>query len=176
MSSSLTLADIAAMDQHRFVDTLGDLFEHSPWVAEAAWTAHPFASVDALHAAMMAAVRGAGHAQQVTFLCRHPELAGAEAQAGTMTGHSTFEQQAAGLDALSHDEFVELRQLNAGYAQRHGFPFIIAVLGHGKADIFSALRSRTGHDTPVEISEALNQIGRITRRRLDALLGALPPP
>lgn len=174
MSSSLTLAAIAAMDKRTFIDTLGDLFEHSPWVARAAWAGHPFASADALHAAMMAAVRDAGPVQQVAFLCQHPELAGAEAQAGAMTGHSTFEQKGAGLDALSHDEFVELRQLNAAYARRHGFPFIIAVLGYSKADIFSALRARTEHDTPAEVGEALNQISRITRRRLDALLDAQP--
>ena len=87
-----------------------------------------------------------------------------------MTGHSTFEQQGAGLHALSHGEFALLRQLNADYASRHGFPFIIAVLGHSKADIFGALRTRIGHDTPREIEEALAQIARITRRRLDALL------
>lgn len=174
MVAPLTLAALAAMDRHAFVDTLGDLFEHSPWVADAAWAKRPVTTVDALHAAMMAAVREAVPAQQVAFLRKHPELAGAEAQAGTMTGHSTFEQQGAGLNALSHDEFVELRRLNADYAARHGFPFIIAVLGHSKADIFDALRSRIGHETPREIDEALQQIARITRRRLDALLGGGP--
>ncbi len=174
MTAPLSLAALAAMDKHAFVQTLGDLFEHSPWVADAAFASKPFATVDALHAAMMAAVRGAPPAHQIAFLCQHPELAGAEAQAGTLTGHSTFEQHGAGLNALSHDEFVELQRLNAGYAGRHGFPFIIAVLGHSKADIFGALRTRTGHDTPREIDEALHQIARITRRRLDALFAPHP--
>jgi 2-oxo-4-hydroxy-4-carboxy-5-ureidoimidazoline decarboxylase len=176
MPSALTLTAITAMDKHTFVDTLGDLFEHSPWVAETAWARHPFVSVDALHAAMMTAVRDAAPAQQIAFLRQHPELAGAEAQAGTMTGNSTFEQQGAGLDALSSDEFAELRRLNADYALRHGFPFIIAVLGHSKADILNALRIRTGLDTLREIDEALNQIARITRRRLDALFGVHSAP
>jgi len=109
----------------------------------------------------------------MAFLNRHPELAGAEAQAGTMTGHSTFEQQGGGLDALSHDELLELRRLNAVYAQRHGFPFIIAVLGHTKPRIFEALRLRAQRESHDEIDTALAQIAAITRRRLGALFSAL---
>lgn len=167
----LTLATLAAMNQDAFVGALGDLFEHSPWVAKAAWAQRPFASENALHDAMMAVVRAAPRAQQIAFLNLHPELAGKEAQAGTMTGHSTFEQQGAGLNALTHDELIELRRLNAVYLQRHGFPFIIKVLGHTKAQIFEALRTRADHDTPREIHEALQQVAQITRRRLRALFG-----
>jgi 2-oxo-4-hydroxy-4-carboxy-5-ureidoimidazoline decarboxylase len=165
---ALTLATLAALDHDAFVGALGDLFEHSPWVAQAAWQQRPFASERALHDAMMAAVRAASQAQQIAFLNLHPELAGKEAQAGTMTGHSTFEQHGAGLNALSHEELLELRRLNAAYLERHGFPFIIAVLGHTKAQIFEALRTRAGHDTPRELNEALHQIAQITRRRLHA--------
>ena len=166
----MTLEQLAALDRPAFMAAFGDLFEHSPWVAEAAWGERPFASEAALHDAMMAAVRGAPRAQQIEFLNRHPELAGKEAQAGTMTGHSTFEQ--AGLNALSPDEMLELRRLNAGYAARHGFPFIIAVLGHTKPQIFAALRTRTVRDTETEREEALAQIAQITRRRLQARFAA----
>ena len=168
----MTLAEIAAMDQAAFVAAFGELFEHSPWVAEAAWARRPFVSEAALHDAMMAAVRAAPPAQQIAFLNLHPELAGKEAEAGTMTGHSTFEQQGAGLNALSRDELLELRRLNAVYAQRHGFPFIIAVLGHTKPQIFEALRTRGGAETKREIHEALGQIAQITRRRLHALFAS----
>jgi 2-oxo-4-hydroxy-4-carboxy-5-ureidoimidazoline decarboxylase len=166
---TLSVTQLASMEYRAFMAHFGDLFEHSPWVAEAAWPQRPFASVDALHDAMMAAVRRAPAAQRIAFLCLHPELAGKEAQAGTMTGHSTNEQQGAGLYALSHDELIELRGLNAAYRLRHGFPFIIAVLGHTKGQIFEALRVRAGRERRVEIDEALLQIARITRRRLDAL-------
>jgi 2-oxo-4-hydroxy-4-carboxy-5-ureidoimidazoline decarboxylase len=169
-ATHLTLADITAMSQDEFVAALGDLFEHSPWVAQAAWAKHPFASEAALHEAMMDAVRSAPVARQIAFLRMHPELAGKEAQAGTMTGHSTFEQQGAGLNALTRDELLELQRLNAVYALRHGFPFIIKVLGHTKQQIFDALRDRAAHDTAHEIGEALAQISNITRRRLTALL------
>ncbi|MEP7295817.1 MAG: 2-oxo-4-hydroxy-4-carboxy-5-ureidoimidazoline decarboxylase [Burkholderiales bacterium] len=168
----LSLARLAAMDRAAFVAALGDVFEHAAWVAEGAWPQHPFASEAALHAAMMAVVHAAPVAQQTAFLRGHPELAGKEAQAGTMTGHSTFEQSGAGLNALSRAELDELQRLNAAYAERHGFPFIINVLGHTKAQIFDALRARVANDTANERHEALRQIAAITQRRLAKLLAA----
>jgi 2-oxo-4-hydroxy-4-carboxy-5-ureidoimidazoline decarboxylase len=170
ITSRLDLQALNGMDREAFTQALGEIFEHSPWVARAAWTQRPFDSVDALHAAMLGAVRSVPTAQIVAFLRCHPELAGKEAQAGTMTGHSTHEQS--GLNALSRTELDELRRLNAAYAQRHGFPFIIAVLGHTKAQIFEALRKRIDHDTMPELEAALAQIAAITRRRLNKLFGA----
>ena len=170
MKAGLTLAGLTAMPRDAFVAALGDIFEHAPWVAESAWDARPYPSEEALHEAMMAAVRAAPADRQIEFLRGHPELAGREAQAGTMTDHSTHEQSGAGLNALRRDELSELQRLNARYAQRHGFPFIIAVLRHDKAQIFDALRRRTEHDTSREIAEALDQIALITRRRIAARL------
>ncbi len=164
----------STLSRAAFLAALGDVFEHAPWVAEQAWEARPFADEAGLHAAMMAAVRAAPRGQQLAFLRGHPELAGREAVAGTMTGHSTMEQSAAGLDALGPAEFAELRRLNEAYAARHGFPFIIAVRGHDKAQIFDALARRIANDTASEHDEALRQIEAITRRRLHASLADLP--
>jgi 2-oxo-4-hydroxy-4-carboxy-5-ureidoimidazoline decarboxylase len=166
----LILSNIASMNHDEFVAALGDLFEHSPWVAEAAWAHRPFASEAGLHDAMMRAVTSAPIEHQIVFLRQHPELAGKEAQAGTMTGHSTFEQ-GTGLASLTHTELLELQRLNAAYAERHGFPFIIAVLGHTKPQIFDALRTRLANQTVDEIGEALRQISKITRRRLHQRFG-----
>jgi 2-oxo-4-hydroxy-4-carboxy-5-ureidoimidazoline decarboxylase len=169
---SLDLESVNKMDRDSFARVLGSTFEHSPWVARDAWTGRPFETVDALHDAMMEVVRGAPRDTQVAFLRGHPELAGKEAQAGTMTSDSIGEQASAGLDALSRDEVAELRSLNARYRERHGFPFIIAVRRHGKADIFAMLRERIGGDSDGELREALRQVAIITRLRLEARLHA----
>ena len=169
---ALDLDAINAMDRDDFVAALGSTFEHSPWVAEGAWAARPFASLDALHAAMVGVVRGAARGTQVAFLCGHPELAGKEAQAGTMTSESVGEQASAGLNALSQGEMGELRQLNARYRERHGFPFIVAVRRHSKTEIFNLLRSRLARDNDLELNEALAQIAYITRLRVEARVAA----
>ena len=169
---ALDLAAVNEMDREAFVAALGSSFEHSPWVADGAWPARPFASVDALHAALFGVVQRAPRETQIAFLCGHPELAGKEAQAGTMTSDSVGEQGSAGLDALSRAEIIELSTLNARYRRRHGFPFVIAVRRHAKAEIFSLLRQRIESDSESERHEALRQIAVITRLRVAAKLAS----
>lgn len=85
---TITLADLNASDRAAFVAAIGDIFEHGPWVAERAHAARPFATVTALHDAMMQAVRAAPRAEQLAFLRGHPELGGKIARAGAMTADS----------------------------------------------------------------------------------------
>lgn len=168
--SPVDLATVNAMDRDTFVQILAPTFELAPWVAQATWSRRPFASVDALHAVMLDTVRQASNAQQLAFLCGHPELAGREAQAGTMTTESVGEQSSAGLDALSLHEMADIQRLNRTYRERHGFPFIIAVRHYTKQQIFEALRIRAVGRTEDERIAALHQIGLITRGRIDALV------
>ncbi len=164
---NLTLSTVNTMSQADFVQTFGATFEHSAWVAEGAWKVRPFASVDALHAAMMQVVRSQPRERQVAFLCAHPELAGKEAQAGTMTDDSVVEQASAGLNALTRAEIDEMARLNATYRDKFGFPFCIAVRRNTKDQIFDAMRRRVANDSETELEENLAQIGYITRLRLD---------
>ncbi|HEX7866860.1 MAG TPA: 2-oxo-4-hydroxy-4-carboxy-5-ureidoimidazoline decarboxylase [Variovorax sp.] len=169
-ATRLNLAALNDMDRDAFVAAVGSTFENSPWVAEAAWSRRPFASVDALHAAMLDVVREAPQERRLAFLCGHPELAGREAQSGTMTAESVGEQRSAGLDALSREELDEMQRLNRSYRERHGFPFIIAVRRNTRQQIFEALRTRAAASTEAEHRAALDQIGFITRGRIDALV------
>lgn len=167
----MTLAEINAMDEDAFVRTLGGIFEHSPWVAQRAFADRPFASVDALHAAMVAAVDRAGEPKQLTLLRAHPELAGKAAVRGEMTRDSVSEQSGAGLSSCSPEEFAKITDLNARYNARFGFPFILAVKGYDRAGILREFERRVHNERAAEFRECLAQISRITRFRLEALVG-----
>jgi 2-oxo-4-hydroxy-4-carboxy-5-ureidoimidazoline decarboxylase len=168
----LGLREVNAMSVHDFVAALGGVFEHSPWIAERTFAARPFADVGALHAAMVAAVRDARPAEQLALLCAHPELAGREAQAGTLTDASTAEQKSAGLSALNRAEMERIAELNHEYRAKHGFPFIIAVRNYDKAGIFAEFERRLGNATTEELANCLAQVYAITRLRLDAMIEA----
>jgi 2-oxo-4-hydroxy-4-carboxy-5-ureidoimidazoline decarboxylase len=167
---ALSLSEVNRMSAAEFVRALGGVFEHSPWIAERALAARPFAAVGALHAAMSDAVRRAGRDAQLALLRAHPELAGKEAQAGTLTTDSAAEQAAAGLDALTREELQRFAALNQRYRERFGFPFIIAARRHGKDEIFRELERRLGLAPEAELANALEQVFAITRARLDALI------
>jgi 2-oxo-4-hydroxy-4-carboxy-5-ureidoimidazoline decarboxylase len=170
-SAEPDMADINGMDQAAFVEKFGGIFENSPWVAEAAWEARPFESIDDMHAAMVEVVKNANIDQQLALLRAHPDLAGKEAQAGTMTQSSVAEQASAGLNALSKEEMERLADYNAEYKEKFGFPFMIAVRNHTKDGIFFLFDKRLDNETVTELSNALQQVYYITRLRLDKLFG-----
>jgi 2-oxo-4-hydroxy-4-carboxy-5-ureidoimidazoline decarboxylase len=163
---------INRMDRAAFVEKFGGVFEKSPWVAEKAWDARPFSSADDLHQKMVTVVKYANVDQELSLLRAHPDLAGKEAQAGTMTASSVAEQASAGLNALSKEEMERLSGYNAEYKKRFGFPFMIAVRNHTKEGIFALFKQRLGNDTVTELGNALQQVYNITRLRLDKLLGS----
>jgi 2-oxo-4-hydroxy-4-carboxy-5-ureidoimidazoline decarboxylase len=168
----VTLADLNAADRAAFVAALGGVFEHSPWVAEAACASRPFASVDALHAAMVAAVDRATREQQLGLMRAHPELAGKAAIRGALTPASNAEQSGAGLSSCSPEQYAQLQALNARYTERFGFPFILAVKGHDRDSVIAEFERRVQRPPEEERVECLRQIGRIARFRLDALIDA----
>jgi 2-oxo-4-hydroxy-4-carboxy-5-ureidoimidazoline decarboxylase len=172
MSDAITLDALNAMSEADFVDTLGGIFEHSPWVAEAAMNGRPYDSLRGLLEAMCTAVRSADIAAQLRLVRAHPELAGKAAIRGELTDASAGEQRGAGLDACSPAEYAELTALNRAYRERHGFPFILAVKGHTRSSIMAALHERLPHAQEEELAENLRQIERIAAIRLDALTGA----
>jgi OHCU decarboxylase len=160
----MNIADLNHLTQQEFVDKLGWIFEGSPWVAERAWAHGPFASLDALHAAMVAEVEHATTDEQLTLLRAHPDL-GARA---TMSSASVSEQSGVGLDHLTEEEYTELLRLNASYRDEFGFPFLFAVKGARKDDILRSLRERVAGSRVEEFRTALEQVFRIARFRLES--------
>jgi 2-oxo-4-hydroxy-4-carboxy-5-ureidoimidazoline decarboxylase len=166
------MAPINAMDRAAFVQKFGGIFENSPWVAEQAWEKRPFTSLDDMHAAMVTVAKNAPAAMQLALLQSHPDLAGREAQTGTMTAPSVAEQASAGLNALSHDEMARISDLNAAYRKKFGFPFIIAVRMYTKEGILFEFNRRLANDTQTEFANDLQNVYIITRLRLNKLLDA----
>jgi OHCU decarboxylase len=148
------------------------VFEHSPWVAERAWRNAPFRSADDLHAAMMEAVRMASPEERLSLIRAHPELAGREASAGTLTADSSSEQARLGFTALSRAEFVRMAELNRQYREKFGFPCIVALRLHQtRQSVMNEMEKRLDKTREQELQTALEQIGHITRGRLEKLWG-----
>jgi len=175
MRSVISLAELNRQSQTEFVQTLGGIYEHSPWIPARAYAQRPFGDATRLHNALRQAVTEATRAQQLGLLRAHPELAGKEAQAGALTAHSSAEQKGAGLVNLSAAEKAEIADLNRRYRDKFGFPFIIAVRHHTKSSILSEFRRRAaGADVEQELQSCLDQVHEIARLRLEALLGVHP--
>jgi 2-oxo-4-hydroxy-4-carboxy-5-ureidoimidazoline decarboxylase len=162
----MTIEALSALDCANFVETIGWVFEHSPWVAERAWATRPFTSVDALHGAMVDQVEHASAEEQLALLRAHPDL-GTRAR---VSEASAAEQAGAGLDQLTSAEFQRLLALNKAYRDKFGFPFLFAVKGSSKHDVLDALERRVASSREDEYRVALAQVYRIARFRIESIL------
>lgn len=171
-SPPLDLATLSAASREQFVQALDGIFEHSPWVAERTWTQRPFTQREALLDALCNTMLAASRAEQLALIRAHPELAGKAAVRGELTAESTREQAGARLDACSPEEFAQLQALNMAYGEKFGFPFILAVRGYGRAQIIARFAERLDNNVDDEFAEALRQIARIARLRLEERLPA----
>lgn len=164
----VSLEELNEADRQRFVAALGLIYEHSPWVAEAATARRPFKTLAALHESMSDAVMASDEARKLSLLNAHPDLAGKAARLGTLTADSKVEQQGAGLDRLSENEFNEFQRLNETYRKKFGFPFIICVRRHTRDSVLWQFELRTKNSLPVERETALKEVIRIAALRLDS--------
>ncbi len=175
----LTMAQINAATAREFVALLDGTYEHSPWIAERAADRRPFASLTQLKLVLAQVVREAGQEAQLALIRAHPELAGKAMVSKTLTAESTNEQGKAGLTDCTPEEFARIRQLNADYNAKFGFPFILAVRGPrgtglSRREIIATFERRLGHPRDVEIAENLRNIHRIAEIRLADKFGEQP--
>lgn len=168
MATPMAMQALDTCDSALFVEVMGEVFEHAPWVAQAVVAQRPFKTAQALHEAMLAQVRALPERDLVRLLAGHPELGGADARLGKMTADSVREQGALALNVLAADAAQRWEALNAAYRLKFGFPFILCVSRHTRDSVLRVFEKRLLNDRPTELTHALVEIGLITRLRLAA--------
>ncbi|OWG12842.1 N-carbamoyl-L-amino acid hydrolase [Delftia sp. K82] len=176
---ALTLEQLNAADLATAASLLDGLYEHSPWIAEAALAQRPFRSLAQIKYAMAQVLDKAPVQAKLDLIRAHPELAGKAMETNTLTAESTNEQNKAGLTRCTPEELEHIRKLNAEYGKRFGFPFILAVRGPrgaglAKAEIIETFERRLHNHPDFELGEALRNIHRIAEIRLNDKFGYTP--
>ncbi|MHA7601651.1 2-oxo-4-hydroxy-4-carboxy-5-ureidoimidazoline decarboxylase [Alicycliphilus sp. T452] len=174
-----TLEQLNAAPAAEAAALLDGLYEHSPWIAEAALAQRPFRSLAHIKHAMVQVLAQAAPERQLGLIRAHPELAGKAMVSKALTAESTNEQNKAGLTDCTPEEFARIQQLNADYNARFGFPFILAVRGPRgtglrKKEIIDTFARRLSNHPDFERAEALRNIHRIAEIRLNDKFGYEP--
>ncbi len=175
----ITLDELNQASTEQAAAMLDGLYEHSPWVAQAALPLRPFHSLTHLKHSMARIVADAGKQAQLTLIRAHPELAGKAMVSKTLTAESTHEQGKAGLTDCTPQEFTRIQKLNTDYKAKFGFPFILAVLGArgaglSKQEIIDTFARRLENSPDEELAQSLRNIHRIVEMRLNVKFGVQP--
>lgn len=167
----MILDTLNQLSDSEFVETLGAIYEHSPWVAEGVAMQRPFRSVDELAAAMKAVVEKSDVATRIALLRAHPEFAGKAAMSGELTDASTQEQGSLSLNSLPPEQHKKMQQFNQRFMERFGFPGIVAVrMQRSVEGIFALFEQRLENTPEQEIDAAIAQVHLIALCRLQDLI------
>jgi 2-oxo-4-hydroxy-4-carboxy-5-ureidoimidazoline decarboxylase len=168
--SQKTLSDLNACSTDDFVAALANVFEYSPWIAERAASARPFAGVNQLFDAMKVAVDRAPSELRLALIKAHPDLANKTQRAAGLTAESSAEQNSVGLDQLSDAEYEAFERFNNAYRAKFGFPYILCVRRHTRDSILHDFERRLPNDAKTETQKSIEEICRIAALRLDQLV------
>lgn len=161
-----TIQEVNDTSEERFLKLFGAVFEHSPWVAEEALRSKPYTSFDHLYETMVKIVEQTTNEEKLTLIKAHPNL-GDRVQ---MSESSVNEQKHAGLNQLTEEEYKQFIAMNQSYMGKFSFPFILAVRGKNKHEIYQSMVARVGNDRDTEFTRALEEIHKIALLRLEAII------
>ena len=157
-----TMSQINQMSKETFIQTIGAVFEKSPWISERAWYYTPFQSAGHMQEMLIEEMYEASREDQLDLLRSHPDLGTRLA----MTDSSQSEQQGAGLNMLTEEEYRQLTRMNQRYTETFGFPFIMAVKGKSKKEIIEQMAIRVEREEKTEFNAALDEVANIAAFRL----------
>jgi len=168
--TKIALDTLNALSVDEFVDRLRHVFEHSPWVVQAAAAERPYRSIKALQVAFEKTLYGAPVADQLALIQAHPDLAAKLDQIQQLTDFSQREQARAGFAALPEATLERLRAALATYRERFGCPFILCVTEHSADEVLPILEVRVTASADAERLACLFQIARIGWHRICSLV------
>ena len=159
------------MEQEKFIKHYGSLYENSPHIALAIYETHRLDTLSPLEilSLMKDYVNKMDHESKMNLILEHPELGIKKGQRKNLTTHSKKEQKRAGLDSLTDSEYNLLSELNKEYMNKFKFPFIIAVSGLTKEEVYRNIQVRLKNNLEVEFHKAIEEIHKIAEIRLKSL-------
>lgn len=167
MNEMMTVKDIVALGKEDLVSKLGNVYEHSPWVAEALADQNlSITSVTELATAMKQIVEDASEEKKMDLIRSHPDLCQKVEKLSSLTKESQAEQSSAGLQSLTDNEMEIFTKTNDAYVAKFGFPFILAVRNVTKQRVLAALQGRVKNSKEDEIVSAMMEIHKIAWMRI----------
>ena len=159
---------INKLPKSEFIKVFGNIFESSSWISEELYKLKPFSSFGDLSSKILGIFENTTKDNQIKILKAHPDLAN-KTKIGSLTSDSKNEQNSAGLDKCTPEEFNEFKNLNFEYKKKFGFPFIFAVKDKSKLEILASFRKRISYDINIEFEEAKKQVKKIAILRLNEI-------
>ena len=161
----MALRDLNEMPRDAAVEWFLKICHSGRWAAAVA-DARPFENTETLQQTADAVWRGLGPDDWLEALEGHPRIG---ESGGASQEHSQKEQ--AGMRDASDSVAEAIADGNRRYEERFGHIFLIAAAGRRPEEILGELTRRLHNDPEEEVRVAAEEHRRITRLRLERMLG-----
>jgi allantoicase len=166
------LRQLNAMDVPELRALLADFCAAPAWIDQVA-KARPYASAEAVFAASDAAARSVSQDDWREAFRHHPRIGERAAEKRQSNAAQTLSsQEQAAASAASAADLTLLAEANRDYEQRFGHVFIVSAGGRSAGEILGIMRDRMKNDPETEVTVAAGEQKKITRFRLERLLGS----
>ena len=166
MKTINSIEKVNQLSENDFIGTFGNVFEKTNWIANKAFNSKPYKSFDEFISTIIKIYEKSSKEDCLKIFNAHPELAVEK----KLTEDSHKEQRGANLNRCNNEEFSEFKNLNIEYRNKFGFPFIIAVKGKSKNEIFNNFRRRIKNKINLEFNEAKEQVKKIATFRINEII------
>jgi OHCU decarboxylase len=166
MKTIYSIEKVNQLSENEFINTFGNVFEKTNWIANKAFNSKPYKSFDGFISTLIKIYENSSKEDCLKIFNAHPELAVEK----KLTKDSHKEQRGANLNRCNDEEFNEFKNLNIAYKSKFGFPFIIAVKGKNKNEILNNFRKRIKNEINSEFNEAKEQVKKIATFRLNEII------
>ena len=161
---------INKLSESDFIKFFANIFENSRFITEELYKKKGigFNDFSDLAKKMLDIFHNTTRKQKLEILNSHPDLAD-KTKITSLTDDSKKEQQNAGLDSCTREEFDEFKKLNDLYKKKFNFPFILAVKGKNKNEILDNFKKRVSSNPETEFDEVIKQVKQIAILRLEEI-------
>lgn len=172
---SSTVAQLDAMAPDRASQLLGDCCGATRWVS-AMVARRPFGSMERVLSAADEVWRALGPDDWREAFSHHPRI-GERGNAARQSerGAAWAAGEQAGVGSAAEDTRRALERVNHGYEQRFGYIYIVCATGKTAEELLADATSRLRNDPGTELVVAAEEQRKITRLRLEKLLGQGDP-
>ncbi len=167
----MKIQDVNNLSSEEFIENFNNIFEKTSSIAVSSEKKRPFNNKNDMIEVFINEFDDLNSDLKKNVLINHPDLGSKLRITSDFTEMSKKEQKNVGLDNCTEDEFLLFKRMNDEYKLKFSIPFIFAVKGANKSVIIDEFKRRlTNESIVLEIDEAIKQVKKIAKFRLDEII------
>jgi|TARA_B110000438_G_scaffold251785_1_gene256432 2-oxo-4-hydroxy-4-carboxy-5-ureidoimidazoline decarboxylase len=167
----MNIDDINSLSVLIFIETFKNIFEKTESITQEAENLRPYRNKKHMIDIFLSIFDLLSLKKKLQIINNHPDLGDKIKINKGLTKLSQEEQSLAGLKDCTEEEFELFNKLNFSFKSKFNIPFIYAIRGKNKNDIFNEFQSRLiNTDIDSEIDISIEQVKRIALLRMEELI------